>query len=111
MDALTILRREHTRIAQLFVEFDALPARACVGRRALVREIDELTRRHLKMEEALAGSAYDAAHRERVLELLDRAAGLDCRDAAYIAHVHELRDELMRHVREALTPAVYPEVA
>lgn len=111
MDALTILRREHTRIAQLFVEFDALPARACVGRRAIVREIDELTRRHLKMEDALTGSPYDAALRERILELLDRSSALDCRDAAYVARVHELRDELMRHVGEALALAAYPEVA
>jgi hemerythrin-like domain-containing protein len=115
MDALTVLRREHTRIGQLFVEFDALSKQACNGRKALMREIDELVRRHIEMEEALiyqqASTAPEWAddpitplHSEQehqlVLTLLDQIAQTDCRSDVYIARAHVLRDVLLRHIAE-----------
>lgn len=112
MDALTVLRREHTRIGQLFVEFDALSECACGGRKALMREIDLLLRRHLEMEEALLyqrfGSCKETDHAQ-LLAMLDDIARTDCRTAAYIPRVHGLRDLLRRHVsqgEERLAPAL-----
>lgn len=101
MDALTVLRREHTRIGQLFVEFDALSECACGGRKALMREIDLLLRRHLEMEEALVyqrfGTIAETDHSE-LLRLLDGIARTDCRTPEYIPRVHHLREVLQCHV-------------
>ena len=100
MDALVVLRREHTRIAQLFVEFDGLSDCACTGRRALVRELDELVRRHIEVEEALiyqrAAQAPDD-HRT-ALRLLDEIAQTECHSPAYVPRVHALRDMLLAHI-------------
>lgn len=112
MDALTVLRREHTRISQLFAEFDGLPERACVGRRALVHEIDALVRRHIQMEEALTGALEQDADHALALRLLDDVSQMDCRDDAYVERVHELREALLRHIREEkLGFPAYAEVA
>ena len=116
MDALTVLRREHTRIAQLFTEFDALPQCACTGRKALVREIDELVRRHIEMEEALIYQRLaDPPKQEHqlVLQLLDEIGDVDCRDAMYVGRVQALRDVLLRHIKEeeAYIFTSYAEVA
>ncbi|HET9096361.1 MAG TPA: hemerythrin domain-containing protein [Candidatus Baltobacteraceae bacterium] len=115
MDALTVLRREHTRIGQLFVEFDALSKCACSGRKALMREMDELVRRHIDMEEALiyqqlpnapewAADRVTPLHGEQehhlVLRLLDEVAQTDCRSDMYIARVHVLSDVLLHHIKE-----------
>lgn len=104
MDALTVLRREHTRIGQLFVEFDALSACAHAGRRALMREIDELVRRHIEMEEALIyqrlASATEWADHHLVLHLLDEIAQTECRSEEYLARAHVLRDVLLHHMQE-----------
>lgn len=115
MDALTVLRREHTRIAQLFVEFDSLSECACAGRKALVHEIDELVRRHVEMEEALvyrrlANSPEWADDRsaplrseeehQLVLRLLGEIATTDCHDVVYVPRVRVLRDVLMHHIAE-----------
>jgi hemerythrin superfamily protein len=115
MDALTVLRREHTRIAQLFLEFDGLPGCACNGRKAIVHEIDELVRRHIEMEEALiyqrlasapewADDRITPLHSEQehqlVLHLLDEIAATDCRSDVYVARVRILRDVLLHHIAE-----------
>lgn len=115
MDAVTVLRREHTRIGQLFVEFDSLSECACTGRKALIREMDELVRRHIEMEEALiyqqsstapewAGDRITPLHSEEehhlVLHLLDEIAQTDCRSDAYVARVHLLSDVLLHHIKE-----------
>lgn len=115
MDALTVLRREHTRIGQLFVEFDALSKCACSGRKALMREMDEIVRRHIEMEEALiyqqlsnspewADERVTPLHSEQehhlVLRLLDEVAQTDCRSDTYIARVHVLGDVLLHHIKE-----------
>lgn len=104
MDAVTVLRREHIRIAQLFEEIDALPPRACLGRRAIVEEIDQLVRRHITVEAAHAGAQW---RDDRVLHLLDTIAAMDCRTSVYLAAISALRDELSRHIRETS----YAEVA
>lgn len=104
MDAVTVLRREHIRIAQLFEELEALPARACLGRRAIVEEIDQLVRRHIAVESALAGGERGE---DRSLQLLDEIAKTDCRAPGYVARLKVLRDELNRHIRETS----YAEVA
>ena len=96
MDALTVLRREHTRIGQLFMEFDALSECACTGRKALMRELDELVRRHIEMEEALLGEQEHNA----LLHLLDEIAATECRSSEYISRVHRLRDVLLQHIAE-----------
>lgn len=102
MDALTVLRREHTRIGQLFVEFDALSIRACKGRRAIAREIDELVRRHIEVEEALIYQHLDEPAHEHhiVLRLLDEIAATECHQEMYVARVHALRDMLLQHIAE-----------
>lgn len=115
MDALTVLRREHTRIRQLFVEFDALSERACAGRKALMREIDELVRRHFEMEEALIyrrlakasewpdgriAALHSEQEHELVLRLLDEISQTECHAAVYIARAYVLRDILLHHIGE-----------
>ena len=113
MDALTVLRREHTRIAQLFVEFDGLPQRACLGRKAILCDLDEIVRRHISMEEALvyqrlahasepelATPLHGAQEHQLVLGLLDEIAAADCRDPLYAARVHLLADVLLHHIEE-----------
>lgn len=105
MDAVTVLRREHIRIAQLFEELEALPSRACLGRRAIVEEIDRLVRRHIAVECAHAGRS--PRHDDRALQLLDEIAAMDCRSSRYVTRLAALRDELSRHIRETS----YAEVA
>jgi hemerythrin-like domain-containing protein len=115
MDPLTVLRREHTRIAQLFVEIDSLSERACSGRKALVRQLDELVRRHIDVENALiyarlahapewaddrATPLHSAEEHAVVLRLLDELAQSDCRAPVYLARVHVLRDILLHHIEE-----------
>lgn len=104
MDAVTVLRREHIRIAQLFEELDALPARAYLGRRAILEEIDQLVRRHIAVESAHAGGQW---RDDRVLHLLDTISAMDCRTSVYETAIATLRDELTRHIRETS----YAEVA
>ena len=104
MDALTVLRREHTRIEQLFVEFDELSECACTGRAALAREIDELVRRHIDMEEALVyqhvANANSAEEHQLILHLLDQIAQTECHLPVYVPRVHVLRDVLLHHMKE-----------
>ncbi len=115
MDALTVLRREHTRIAQLFVEFDSLSECACTGRRALVRELDELVRRHIDVEEALiyqqlarapewADERGTPLHSEEehqlIRRLLEEIAQTECHAPVYVPRVHVLRDVLLHHMKE-----------
>jgi len=102
MDALTVLRREHTRIAQLFVEFDGLSDCACTGRRALVRELDELVRRHIEMEEALIyrNVAQPPDDHRLVLRMLDEIEQTECHTPPYVPRVHALRDLLLAHIKE-----------
>ncbi|HKU67088.1 MAG TPA: hemerythrin domain-containing protein [Candidatus Baltobacteraceae bacterium] len=118
MDALTVLRREHTRIEQLFVEFDGLSQRACTGRRALIRELDELVRRHIEMEEAFVyqGAAEAPEDHRLVVRMLDEIAQTECHTPAYVPRVHTLRDVLLRHMKDEeahVFPAYagYPQVA
>jgi len=115
MDALTVLRREHTRIEQLFVEFDSLSECACGGRKAIMRAIDELVRRHIAMEEALiyeplvkapewADDRSTPLHNEEehhlILRLLDEIAQTECHAAVYVARAQVLRDILLHHIKE-----------
>lgn len=102
MEPLKVLRREHTRIKQLFAEFESLSPCACTGRRALVRELDELVRRHIDMEEALIDHriARDRDEHELVLRLLDEIAGTECHTAAFVPRVHALRDVLLEHIKK-----------
>jgi hemerythrin superfamily protein len=102
MDALKVLRREHTRIAQLFAEFDGLSDCACTGRRALVRELDELVRRHVEVEEALIyqGAAQAPDDHCEALRLLDEIAQTECHTPEYVPRVHALRDMLLAHIEE-----------
>jgi hypothetical protein len=88
------LKREHTRIAQLFEEFEALPARACVGRHALMQEIDDLVRRHIAHERG------DRQEYMLLLRLLGEIARMDCHDVMYVPRVLVLRNLLLRHIRE-----------
>jgi hemerythrin-like domain-containing protein len=125
MDALTVLRREHTRIAQLFAEFDALADCACAGRRAIVRELDTLVRRHIDVEEALVYQRLATAtewaddrstplhgqeEHSLVLRLLDEIARTDCRAQVYVPRVHVLRDVLMHHIHDE-EAHIFPAVA
>lgn len=111
MDALTVLRREHTRIGHLFAEFDALPQRACGGRKALMREMDELIRRHIEMEDALIYRQLSSAPEHHlVLRLLDEVAQTDCRSDLYVARVNVLRDVLLHHIKEEVTD-IFPVYA
>jgi iron-sulfur cluster repair protein YtfE (RIC family) len=102
MDPLKVLRREHTRIAQLFIEFDALSECACTGRKALARELDELVRRHIEMEEALIYQKLAPAPDDHKLALrsLDEIAQIECHSPAYVPRVHALRDVLLHHIQE-----------
>lgn len=103
MDPLTVLRREHTRIVQLFVEIDSLPERAASGRKALVHQLDELVRRHIEVENALMYARLANEPEEEhslVVRLLDELAQSDCRTPAYVARVHVLRDVLLHHIEE-----------
>jgi len=115
MDALTVLRREHTRIEQLFIEFDSLSDCACSGRKAIMREIDELVRRHIAMEEALiyphlakapewaddrTTSLHGEEEHQLVLRLLEEIAATECHAAVYVARARVLRDVLLHHIEE-----------
>lgn len=115
MDALTVLRREHTRIEQLFIEFDSLPECACGGRKAIMREIDELLRRHITVEEALiyeplvsapewADDRATPMHSEEehhlILRLLDEIAKTECHASVYVPRARVLRDILLHHIKE-----------
>jgi hypothetical protein len=89
-----LLKREHTRIAQLFAEFEALPERACVGRQALMQEIDELVRRHMEHERG------NPDRYALILRLLGEIAKMDCHDVMYVPRVLVLRNLLLLHIQE-----------
>jgi hypothetical protein len=89
-----LLKREHTRIAQLFAEFEALPERACVGRQALMQEIDDLVRRHFAHEHG------NAEQYNLMLRLLAEIAKMDCHDVMYVPRVLVLRNLLLLHIQE-----------
>lgn len=97
MDARTVLKREHTRMEQLFAEFDALPERACVGRRALIGEIETLVRRHFAAEEALDRRGED--DHAVVLRLLGEVSSMDCHDETYVPRALAVRELLRHHIR------------
>jgi|GEM_PF-6963524 len=94
IDALRILKREHTRIAQLFAEFEQLPERACIGRAAIVRQIDDLVRVHISHERG------DPDEYGLMLRLLGEIAKMDCHDVMYVPRVLVLRNLLLRHIQE-----------
>jgi hypothetical protein len=94
MDAARLLKREHTRIVQLFAEFEALPERACVGRQALMQQVDELVRCHIRHE---PGKEQEHA---LMLRLLGEIAGMNCHDVLYVPRVLVLRNLLLAHIRE-----------
>jgi hypothetical protein len=102
MDALRLLKRDHTRIVQLFDEFDALPERACVGRQAIVGEINELVRRHITVEEALLNrrAEHDREDYALMLRVLGEIGSMDCHEVTYVPRVLMLRSLLLRHIRE-----------
>lgn len=80
-----------------------------------MREMDELVRRHIEMEEALIYQQLSSApewaddrttplHSEEehhlVLRLLDEIMRTDYRSDVYVARVHLLRDVLLHHIKE-----------
>lgn len=108
MNALTILRREHTRIAQIFEEIDALPESACLGRAALVQELDGLVRRHVAMEDALmsAERLEQMGHDALALQYLDDLQRMECHDPLYVPRIMVVRELLLRHVEREYAEAV-----
>jgi len=115
MDALTLLKNDHTKVRGLFKEVEALGDRAASGRERLFEEIDRELRLHSEVEEKIFYPAFKrhaevGEEREKVLEayeehhivanLMDELEGLDPKDEQYKAKLNVLIELVKHHADE-----------
>jgi hemerythrin superfamily protein len=115
MDALTLLKNDHTKVKGLFKEVEALGDRATTGRERLFEEIDRELRLHSEVEEKIFYPAFkrhaeDSEEREEVLEayeehhivanLIGELEALDPKNEQYKAKLNVLIELVKHHADE-----------
>jgi hemerythrin superfamily protein len=115
MDALTLLKNDHTKVKGLFKEVEALGERATASRERLFEEIDRELSLHAEVEEnifypAFKRHAEDSDEREEVAEayeehalvktLLGELEDLEPSDERYKAKLNVLIELVKHHADE-----------
>ena len=115
MDALTLLKNDHTKVKGLFKEVEALGDRATTTREKLFKEIDRELRLHSEAEEKIFYPAFkqhaeDSEEREEVAEayeehaivanLIGELEGLDPSDEQYKAKLNVMIELVKHHADE-----------
>ena len=115
MDALTLLKKDHTKVKELFKEVEALGERASAGRERLFKEIDDELTLHAEVEEKIFYPSFkqhaeDSEEREEVAEayeehalvktLIGELEGLDSKDEQYKAKLNVLMELVKHHADE-----------
>ena len=115
MDAVTLLKNDHTKVKGLFKEVEALGDRATTSRERLFKEIDRELRLHSEVEEKIFYPAFkqhaeDNEEREEVAEayeehaivanLMDELEGLDPSDEQYKAKLNVMMELVKHHADE-----------
>ncbi|TAM87185.1 hemerythrin domain-containing protein [bacterium] len=116
MDALTLLKKDHDAVKQLFRELDELGQRAVMAREKIAQKIAEELRLHSEVEEQIVYPAIKektkggSDERVEVLEsyeehalvanLLDELGGTDPKDESYRAKLRVIETLVLQHVKE-----------
>ncbi|MBV8726625.1 MAG: hemerythrin domain-containing protein [Candidatus Eremiobacteraeota bacterium] len=115
MDALTLLKNDHTKVKGLFEEVEALGERATTSRERLFEQIDGELSLHAEVEEKIFYPAFkrraeDSEEREEVAEayeehalvksLIGELEDLDPSDEQYKAKLNVLIELVKHHADE-----------
>ncbi|MBV9971831.1 MAG: hemerythrin domain-containing protein [Candidatus Eremiobacteraeota bacterium] len=115
MDAVTLLKNDHTKVKGLFKEVEALGERASTSRERLFEQIDRELRVHSEVEEKIFYPAFKkhaekSEEREEVAEayeehalvanLLDEIEELDPSDEQYKAKLNVMMELVKHHADE-----------
>ncbi|MBV9148405.1 MAG: hemerythrin domain-containing protein [Candidatus Eremiobacteraeota bacterium] len=115
MDALTLLKNDHTKVKGLFKEVEALGDRATTSRERLFKEIDRELKLHSEAEEKIFYPAFkqhaeDSEEREEVAEayeehaivanLIGELEDLDPGDERYKAKLNVMIELVKHHADE-----------
>lgn len=115
MDALSLLKKDHTAVKGLFKEVEGLGDRAAVSRKKLFERIDRELRLHSEIEEqifypAFKARAEDVQERNTVLEgfeehaivanLLDEIEALEPSAETFAPKLNVLMELVRSHIKE-----------
>jgi len=115
MDALTLLKKDHTKVKGLFKEVEGLGERATASRKRLFEEIDRELTVHAEVEEKIFYPAFkqhaeDSEEREEVAEayeehalvkkLMSELEVLEASDERYKAKLNVLMELVKHHADE-----------
>ncbi len=115
MDALTLLKNDHTKVKGLFKEVEALGERATASRERLFEQIDEELRLHAEVEEKIFYPAFkkhaeNSEEREEVAEafeehalvkqLIEELEGLEPSEEQYKAKLNVMIELVKHHADE-----------
>ena len=119
MDALKLLKEDHSKVKKLFAEVEGLGERAAAQRKKLFSQIDKELTVHAKVEETIfypefKRRAENSEERDEVLEayeehalvkeLIGQLEGLDPKEETYKAKLSVLKDLVDHHVKEEEGP-------
>ncbi len=116
MDALSLLKKDHTKVKGLFKEVEALSDRAGGARKKLFEQIDQELELHAQIEEEIFYPAFkkkaakDSEKKEEVLEayeehalvkqLLGELKMMEPREETYKPKLQVLMELVQHHVKE-----------
>lgn len=115
MDAIALLKQDHTEVKKLFSEVEALGERAHASRRKLFQKISEALELHTMIEEnvfypAFRSRAEDTEERDQVLEaleehgvakiLLGELQGLPPTEETFKPKLSVLMESVRHHIKE-----------
>ena len=111
-DALAMLKADHTKVKDLFAQFDGLGARAHVSKKRIADQICQELTIHTQLEEEIFYPAVRDAINDQDLmdvalvehagakELVAQISAMEPGDALYDARVKVLCDQILHHVEE-----------
>lgn len=115
MDAIALLKRDHTEVKEMFSQVEALSERATASRAKLCEKIVQALDLHTKIEEnifypAFRSRAEDAEEREKILEafeehnvakmLIGELQKLDPADETFGPKLNVLMEAVRHHIKE-----------
>lgn len=115
MDAIALLKRDHTEVKQLFSEVEELSERATASRGKLCEKITQALELHTKIEEgifypAFKSRAEDSEEREGILEAYEEHAvakmlvgelqSMDPSDETFSPKLTVLMESVRHHIKE-----------
>ncbi len=116
MDALSLLKKDHTKVKGLFKEVEGVGDRAAGARKKLFEQIDQELELHAQLEEQIFYPAFkkkagkDSEKKDEVLEayeehaivkhLLGELKMMEPRDETYKAKLQVLMELVKHHVKE-----------